>query len=238
MEPCGGKNRKNQEFQGVFESGNIIFWILIMVVLLGALSAAVMQGTRTSSVSLNKEQSTLLTSEILTYARNIKTAVQTLRIDGCADTDLSFDQTSVTGYNNPDAPSDNSCHIYHTSGGGIRWENINPDIGGTYGFTGSETIPSLGTTEPELIFKWEGLSASVCSRINANLQLTNLSNDPPQTNAETCNLDTAGCKFTGTYSATDAIDNAAGEFDNVPTACYNENGAGTNYVFYHVLIAR
>jgi len=226
---------KNQE--SCCECGSAIIWIFILIALLGALAFAMTQGTRTGEGTVSRETASLSASEIIDYARAIKSGIQQLRINGCNDTDISFDQSFVTGYNNSSTPvTDNSCHVFDGNGAGVNWQNTG-NIGGTIGFTGDEVITSVGTGAADLVFKWQGLPVAVCESINDKYDLS-VATNPPATNSTTCDISTAACKFDGDYAATDTIDNGAGEFDGIMSACYNENDADTNYVFYQVLIPR
>jgi len=73
------------------QKGGAIVWILVMVALFAALTVALNQGTRSGSATISKEQAALAATEILNYGQAMKRAVQTLQINGCADTDLSFE---------------------------------------------------------------------------------------------------------------------------------------------------
>ena len=103
------------------ERGSAIIWILIMVALFAALNYAVSRGSRSGGATISKEQAAVAATEIIDYARLVKQTVQTLQINGCSDTEISFENTKVAGYTNPNAPSDNSCHIFDLAGGGINY---------------------------------------------------------------------------------------------------------------------
>jgi len=117
------------------ESGNVIVIIFVAVALLAALSFALSQGSRTGESNLSEQQASLLATEILDYSNSIRNAVRQLKIQGCNDTEISFENGIVTLYTNASAPADNTCHVFHPSGGGqtymIPTNNIlNPALSG------------------------------------------------------------------------------------------------------------
>jgi hypothetical protein len=220
------------------QRGSVIVWILIMVALFGALSYTFMRSNRVSGSTLTEEKNGLLATEIISYAGAIRDTVKQLRVNGCTETQISFEQSNVTGYTNGTTPSNHSCKVYHASGGAMAWEKISGEvIGSVMGFTGQEGVNSVGTAAPELILKFEGLSLSLCQRINMKAGMTGTNNNPPFSSTGTCDLATAGCKFTGTYTATYTITNGQSDFNGKTTGCYNKNGTGA-YVFYQVLLSR
>ncbi|MBN8521802.1 MAG: hypothetical protein J0L77_07905 [Alphaproteobacteria bacterium] len=228
---------KNQDLPRQTERGSVILWILIFVALFGALSFAFMSGSRQSGGNLNSEKNRMVSSEIINFGRSMRDAVKTLKIGGCSETQISFQNLVDLGYVNPSAPISKACHVFQASGAGMTWETISTESGGTMGFTGQEVVPNIGTAAPELILKWEGLTLETCEAINKYLNVRGTNNNPPHTTAGTCDLATAGCKFTGAFAAGSNITNAQNDFNGKQTACYNEAG-GNNYIYYQVLIAR
>jgi len=83
------------------ERGNVIFLILIAIGLFAALSFSFSKGNRGSTTIIDKEQATLIATEIINYARSIKNAVHELQINGCDDTEISFENGITVGYENP-----------------------------------------------------------------------------------------------------------------------------------------
>ena len=229
------KPTKNQ----ASERGSAITWIFIMVALVAALYYTFSQGSRTGSESLDRERTNLYASEILDYAQSIKQAVQTLQINDCTDTDMNFDNAIVSGFNNPSAPSDNSCTIFHPNGGGFNWLASTGNVGGFFEVTGNVRIPEIGDdATADLLFRWWDIDRGVCVELNEKVGLTGTAASPPVTNAATCPTSGGSCHFVGVYNQTHSIDNAGSEFDGRMAGCYDENGAGTRYVFYQTLIPR
>ena len=81
--------------KGKNETGGAIVWILVAIALFAALNYAVSKGTRSGATTISKEQAVVASNEILDYGRAIRQAVQTLQINGCGDTEISFENSVV-----------------------------------------------------------------------------------------------------------------------------------------------
>ncbi|HEU4839700.1 MAG TPA: hypothetical protein VFS88_09885 [Micavibrio sp.] len=214
-----------------------------MIILFGALSFALTQGLRSSSTTGVQERAKLTASEILTYVETLKTAVKSLRINGCADTSISFYSTSwsdPTSYDNPDSPAANadfSCHVFNPAGGATTFYNLPEGISGTseYYITGGLAVTGLGTAVPELAVIAPDLSQEVCAEINKMLKVNSYAIDGYD----------AGFPFQGDYTAKAEV----GDNGTNPTyvtgktaACMESTAFGGvpagQYFFYYVLQAR
>ncbi len=104
------------------QNGSVLIYIFIVVALFAALSYVVSQMIRGDGQSISKETSALYASEILQYSATIRNGIQDLRIsNNCADDEISFENNIVEGYENTNAPTNYSCHIFHPAGAGISW---------------------------------------------------------------------------------------------------------------------
>lgn len=112
------------------EYGNVLFIILIGVALFGALSFVVsgmMRGGSGTGNIVSEEKAELYANEILDYARGLRRTIKELQISNrCSDTEISFENDVISGYENANAPSDNSCHVFHPDGGGLSYQ-LPPD---------------------------------------------------------------------------------------------------------------
>lgn len=240
------KPMKNQDFTTNHEAGGIIIWIMVMVTLFAALSYAVSQGTRTGGTQLNNEQAALATTAILDYANGIKRVVQELQINGCADTEISFENALVSGYSNANAPIDNSCHIFHPNGGGLQYVAMEEDF-----FDRSHSAaPEYGdwvipddvrvqdihdNNQSEMLLTLPYIERRICLDINDKVNVTNPSDEAPAENGFVY----TSMKFQGSYTNNSHVigDNGGAVFlSGQPIACYlDDNGF---YSFYQVLIPR
>lgn len=234
------------------ENGNALFLILIAVILFGALSYTVANMMRPGGgEKIAEEKASLYADEIITYAQQIRRAVQDMRIsNGCEDVDISFQNTVEGGYTNG---TNTACQVYHSDGGGLNyltpvsdWLDTAQTAQNNYGilyFQGMNSVDEMGTTVPgdadskELLFFIPYLKRSVCLQINERLGVTNPLGEPPQ---ESGGISFgAGQKFTGSYAHGSALSLPPPNFGK-PSACFE--GAGTppsgTYHYYLVLLPR
>lgn len=108
------------------QSGNALIFILIAIFLLGGLTVLLSRTGSQSEDTGSAEQASIIVSEILKEASALQTAVQMLLSRGCSENTISFEATGTgqpTGFNNPQAPTNKSCHIYDPAGAGLQWIN-------------------------------------------------------------------------------------------------------------------
>ncbi len=214
------------------QSGNVIFYILIAVGLLGALAYTVAQSSRGGG-SAPSEQVSLSATEILQFANTLSNAVGQLRLRGCTENEISFDNLiDVSTYDNGTAPSDGSCDVFGVNGGGVHF---NQSL--TYLLTSGYVITDVGTSSPDLILDVE-VSRLVCERLNASFDIDNNGAEGPPNDAM------AGASaFDGGYSAVGGGANGRtdeAQFFGKLAACRHDSGSGGSAVFkyYKVLVAR
>ena len=105
------------------ERGSAILWILIAVGLFAALNYAFTNSTRTSTSLLTDTQAESYANQIIAYGNEVKSAIKRMQLRGCSDTEISFENAVVSGYSNPNSPSNKSCHVFDIAGGGLSWKN-------------------------------------------------------------------------------------------------------------------
>ena len=231
------------------EQGNVFFYILLAVALFAALSYAVSRNNTGSTDIFTDEQAKLAAQEIIEYGNTVANAVQKLRLRGCSDTEISFENDVVGGYINANSPIDNSCHVFHVDGGGINWaqppRNASIHANTNYNFTGYFCIFSVGKNpscigsdcidNEELSMFLPNVTFEVCLKINEYIGIENPSNSPPQ---DSLHSFIEGFEFQGIYNALGL--GIRGVLDGQLSACYEGDtipAAGT-YHYYQVLIAR
>ncbi|MFP4314071.1 MAG: hypothetical protein ACLFR0_07070 [Alphaproteobacteria bacterium] len=220
------------------ESGNVLFYILIAVALIAALSFAVSSSDRGSMGQIDNERARLLSSEMLEYSSNVATAVNQLKLRGCSDTQISFQNaTSTADYTNTGNPTgDNTCHVFHISGAGLQFRDAPvgaSDLAESILFDGNMEIENIGMTagdasSSELLLIYRDIGQNVCEAINDLLGLSSLS---PTDTA----LDFVA--FQGTYAYANTIGDEDAALDGMRAGCVQET-TGSTYNFYRVLIAR
>lgn len=209
------------------QSGSAILWVLVAVALFAALNFAFNSSSRTSTSFLNDAEADAYANQIIQYGNEVKAAVKRLQLRGCSDTEISFENSSVAGYTNPNAPSDNSCHVFDIAGGGLSWREFNSL------FTGDIQFENIKTSSAELVLQVTDIGNETCQKINISLGTNNASNDYEDTIAAT------PTQFVGNYNTvvvTDLSGNEVAEFDGQRYYCRND-GTGNNF-YMLALIAR
>ena len=103
------------------QSGNVLFLILIAVALFAALAYAVTNSTRTGGGDTSAESAKAMASALLQYGTSLSQAILRLQItNNCTNAQLSFENSVVNGYTNPDAPT--RCKLFVPEGGGLSWQ--------------------------------------------------------------------------------------------------------------------
>ncbi len=170
------------------ESGNVIFFILIGVALFAALTMAITETNKGGGDSIDDEQARVRATEIMEYGSDMATAISRLRLNGCSQTQISFENHTAGGYENAFAPSDESCHVFSLNGGGMRYQPYDNMI-----ITGNYVITHIKSDDTDLILDLQ-TTKNTCEAINELLGIPNNGIDGPPTDT----LD-AGVKFDGDY---------------------------------------
>lgn len=234
------------------ENGNVLFYILIAVVLIAALSFAVAQSGRGNVQTLSKDRASLFASEILEFTTNVANAVAQLKLRGCNADEISFENAIIAGDYAHSPLADDECKIFHPAGGGLSYTKPNTDwldsnfsaqFGyGDYIFSATrvtDTASSFelgGTTDEDLVLFLPFLNQTVCDAIHDKTGGASINTEDDAAFATA-----AGNVFDGTYDAAPALTLDAGtESVNVSYGCFagpTATSAGANN-FYKVLITR
>lgn len=229
------------------ENGGVFFYILLAIILLAALTYAVSQNNRGNTKLLTDEQARVAATEIIEYGNTVAAAVQKLRLRGCSDLEISFENnvTSTSNYNNSTSPIDNSCHVFDIVGGNVNYTKPNPSFfnarysGSSFYqeliFVGGYRVIGVGTNDTDLIILIPFLNKQTCDAINNQLNLNEA------TTFDTFGGTGGGGVFTGQNNDFDPnsnpdIGDTATEFQNKISFC-NRN-ASDYYSYITVLIAR
>lgn len=221
------------------QNGNILFYLLIAITLLAALSIAVSQSGRVSPSQLSEEKAKLYASEIIEYAQAVASAVTQLRLRGVAETSLCFDDDGWPGAVNYNyaACATAGNKIFSESGGGVVLKAIpsealssTTNANGYYLISGGNSVKNIGTTAIELAFLAPGLNNDVCLKINQLLHVGSTTTLPSD------GADEDLTPFTGSYSA-NAIIGDGTDLTGFKAGCYYSPPNDWN-VFYAVLLTR
>lgn len=254
------KHSHHQKRRSTNESGNVLIYILIAIALISALSYAVSSSNRGSLAGVDSERTRLQTSEILEYADIVSKAVTQLRLRGCDDTEFSFQNNiTATDYTNTGDPTgDDTCHIFHVSGGGIQYRapdtnwldsaNNAEDFYGELFFTGTSCVADVGpifancTTEApaslELMMVIPFIKEDLCIALNETLGVGTAGAAPPQDSSNAWSA--SNPEFTGAYTdSISLLDVGTGDLRGKTSGCFEgANVPDGGYHFYKVLLAR
>ena len=230
------------------EQGSILVVILVAVILFAALSYTVANMMRTGNADkISEEKASLYADEILAYAQQMRRAIHDMKIsNGCEDEDISFENTTVAGYDHSPVATD-ECKVFHPSGGGLSYiapaEQLLASLGSTpvfYGehyFTGGVNAEDLGTAAHDLIYYLPYISRVICIQLNEKAGIDNPGGEPPVEGSH--GWTTSNLKFVGNYTAGGVQLERSGTM----SGCFEGNSAGSTppedtYHFYQILIAR
>jgi len=229
------------------ESGNVFFYILLAIALFAALSYAVSQGNRGNTSTLTDQQAKLAANEIIEYGQNVANAVQKLKLRGCADTEISFenDVLSTVAYANSNSPTDKSCHVFEIAGGGISYKNISDDYidsslpsPGRWYITGGLRILDLGSSNSELTFLGLHLKKDVCNQINTllGLDLSSISETVTSTTGSAAIYNGQANDFN--LWTTPDIGDEATELAGKTSFCFENTTLANSYIYVQTLMVR
>ncbi len=224
------------------QSGNVLFYLFIVVALLAALSYVVAQSGRGGVSGIEKNRSVLVASEILDYSNMIETAFGQLRLRGCNLNEISFENSVVSSYVNPAAPTDMSCHLFDLNGAALNWQDIpqnamtSDERYGQYYFNATNDKTGTLSTDSDLLMIAE-INLDTCVAINEHLNVDPAS--PPLN-------DPNGFDFPDdTYAYKGSFGSFVGgilPYENYLSGCFQDGSAGNvssgRYYFYKVLVER
>lgn len=224
------------------QAGNVFIIILIAVALFGALMFTFSRSGSQSSGNLTKQQSKIAAQEIFNYARLVESAVDRVRRNGCSENEISFENDIVTGYENTNAPSDNSCHIFESDGGRLEWENVNANYldrsrssesaYNEWRYTGRSIFVGQASTNTDLLLYLGWLKLDLCLAINDQLNIENPAGAPPVEPAGFANA-----VFAGSYVGSGVFDLTATSLPTTTSGCF-ESDERDGYHFISLLLAR
>ncbi len=221
------------------ESGVVIWYILIAIVLFAALSFSFVRSSENTQSTANKEQAKVTANEILRYSKSLKLAVQQLiSVHGCAENDVSFysDKWAIPGdYDNANTPvagGDFNCFIFNSQGAGINWKGAF-ELGYLPEITADCDVDGVGTTGADIVMVMNNVSLEICREIN-KLSGVSMTGNMPDTQPSSCNYNS---NAQGAFASVGTLAGATGE----ETACLVGSGGmqpSGQYYIYSTIYAR
>ncbi len=243
-----------------YQSGNVLFLILIAVALFAALSYAVTSSNRSSGGNADPEKAKANAAAIIQYGAALRSAVMRMKVsNGCTDDTLDFsnsiyqrnDGAATPGMSpNSNAPSSKKCNLFDPAGGGIIpivpvADALTADPNATattnktghaslyiHQITGVGTDGAAGTVSAnDIVFRLVQISLKTCIAINDLVGVVNPSGAPPVF----AFTGTSGSYTNGSLSGTAIL--SSPELNGHPDFCM-QGSSGTAYAYYLALVER
>lgn len=223
------------------QSGNIIFFILLAIFLIGIVTAALRSGGL-EGAAVDREDLTIKVSQVRQNAAEIEHAVNLVMQNGISENDITFAQA--------DAPSDYGipgsnpkAEVFNAAGGGARYRPppFGVNDGSGWEFYGTTALPDVGSDKPDLVAVLPNVTKDFCDQVNkTNGQYRSV---PPASAEEP--VDDGSCVNAGPSLRFGSASHFAASANTMDESTFNVKPAGeacvqcgTDYHFYHVLMAR
>ena len=151
------------------ERGNILFMVLIAVVLIGLLTAVMMNSGGGESANINDETLIIRLSEAQRKASEFERAVLFIVNAGKSEADLRFAHPDAPStYGDLSADTDPSDQLFHQKGGGASYTEAPADIndGSKWEFYGGTAVPGVGSARADLVAVLPNVTQQFCNKVN------------------------------------------------------------------------
>lgn len=223
------------------ESGSLLLYILIGIVLLGVLTIA-LRNSGGGSENIDKEDLVLKFNQIQNYGAELSSAVSGLLSNKTSEADIRFAH--------PDAAADYGTittnpteQVFGKTGGKANYRQppLNVNDGSSWEFYGTTHISQVGSDRAELIAVLPNVTQEFCNVINSQLGFTKGTQPADSSTGTTPDCVEGGSsdRFAGSFNDLSPNILDAASFSRLPAmqACvYCASGATYNY--YYVLMAR
>lgn len=222
------------------ERGNILFYVLIGIFLVGLLTVA-LRNTGGYKENIDSEDMVLKASSIQRYGDELARAVNILMDKKVSEADIRFAH--------PDAASDYGTittnpqnQVFSVDGGQATYKPAPVGIndGSKWEFFATSKIPQVGSDRAELIAVLPHVTQGFCATINKQLGFT--SGTQPTDDASgspACIMGSSSNRFTGSFndSSPNPLDDTS--FSKLPAyqACVY-CASNSTYNYYYVLMSR
>jgi type II secretory pathway pseudopilin PulG len=184
-----------------------ILFLLAVIAIIAAVASASVGGF---SANTTTEGGKITASAIIRVGEDLQNAVRRVNSHGCLDTQINFNNPVISGYTNPNAPTDGTCDVFGPNGGAMTFPTITASTDetaydkGYFICQGNEGLTGLGLPQSspngagqELLCALPIDSQTLCQQINQELGLSSYSG----LGSYTMSTDGNG-HFIGTYQNT------------------------------------
>jgi len=219
------------------ESGNVLFYILIGIVLIALVTVALKRGGDEGS-NIDSEQTVIAASQVKQYASELERGVDIILHNGISESDVRFAHPQASS-DYGDITSIPTRQVFDRQGGGVEYRSggtSSANDGSGWEFYATTTLPQVGSANrPDLIAVLPNVTSAVCQRINA---MDGYGSTQPA-DTVTCLYTGAAGRFAGVYDdvgVPNTTDEATFSVKPAMEACIVCDDG--KFHFYHVLIAR
>ncbi|MBL4588911.1 MAG: hypothetical protein JKY11_02380 [Alphaproteobacteria bacterium] len=215
------------------QSGNIIFFVLLAVVLMAALSFTIMRGDG-GSHSIDREKLIIYSTEVEQYGAELSQAIQIILESGKSESEVTFAHADAPAEYGDAGALPTDTQIFSISGGQAEYRLPKSDIStaSNWEFYSQSNMPQVGSENADLIAVLPNVTKDFCDVFNRRIGLditTTYPDDPA-----TCFKGFAADRYNGTYNATpNTLDTST--FSLMPTlrACVicTDSGMPQNHVY-------
>lgn len=223
------------------QSGSILLYVLLGIVLLGALTVA-LRNSGGGNSNIDKEDAILKASQVQSYAKELSDAVNALLSNNLSESDIRFAH--------PDAPADYGTittdpthQVFAPTGGKVTYR-MPPDgvnDGSQWEFFASTDITQVGSDKSELVAVLPNVTETFCQAINSQIGFASGTQPTDSATGTTpdCVKGLTIHRFTGTFNDSSPNVMDAASFSRLPAlqACVY-CASDSTYNFYYVLLAR
>lgn len=237
---------ENEDENTPNERGNVLWFIMIGIALLAAITMVISRGSSSVDQAGDYEQNSVQASQLMRYAKSIETAVQEMKLNGISENDISFENSlTTTDYTNSNCGI-SDCLLFYVDGAGLEYRNFSSlqSTAGDWIFTGANNVGTtanpVGTTAAssgnDLLMLLPNVKSAVCTHINRTLGVGTAGTLPTETTG------IATTAFTGAYAGGGPTildgDPTPFELDGKRSGCFIDANDSDKVYFYHVLLAR
>ena len=239
------------------QNGNVLFIILLAVVLIAALSAAIMNDGDSNSSNIDDELLSIRVSETQRYGSELERAVRFIIQNGVSENDIRFAHVNApSAYGDLSSDTDKSDQVFAKEGGGAAYRTPPERISeaDNWEFYGGTALPSVGSDRADLIAVLPDVTRPFCTAYNESVG----QDDPPPEDdgngSASGTTDPGDCLYqatTGRFSDTVQF-YASPNTPDLATFAQNPNTSAPEpalqacvkcerdgkYYIYHVLMAR
>lgn len=225
------------------QSGNVIFFILLGIVLLGLVTAAMRSGGLEGS-NIDRETGAINISRLKDQANAIERGIAFIMQNGPSETDLRFAHANAAAEYGNNASITPQFQLFNRSGGGVEYLPPPPGVndGSDWEFFGNTHLPQVGSDKPELVAVLPNITEAVCTTINQQTGYTGTPTDSGGGSGTLgCIHSDPGSRFSATTQFPSLASNATdeGSFSIKPAmqGCITCTADGSHH-YFRVLLAR